>query len=706
MTNRKRHCISKRHQSLVQEHKERRMERDSQRAAALVVNEEAMDIDQTTELAPDGNEHQTLTEDTFRDVEIQTFEDPEEVPLSQFEEEDSDNEEGELQWTDMIEIAVGQINSEPEEAALAATDPLFRREEAEIAKIRPDNSAWYPFLNKEYLVGSLLIGYLHKLISRDMYHQIRIVFTLYHVRIPRWEADLMNPLVASHLEFVPEEAHGYNIFKLSQSSKWLKDFKSDLRVQMVESNTKHFYLFEPVQLESYKIVIPIFFYTENGALFTKCYKPTIKTNPDHSAVEIHLATNPTEIPYDDITLQTLSVKKLSVIYQDIKLKNGLKLSECCGNNLIIENSSEISLPNPWRKKSAGKILRNVPITLYCDDTSGNKSKKWNKHISYYFTLSGLPPKISNQQFNCHFLCTSNIVGALELGEMVVEQLNDMAINGFEAYDCTIDEEVHVMTSLMCFTADSPMHAEITNTHVPGNSLNSCRYCTLSSPTLADRKKIPYVGKFVQKNSHGSNCPNNLRTMEQTIENSKKLWTFAKKPLTNLEKLNTESAKLAFRDQMNLKFCKQLFEFESKKIATLEEDGELPPEMDQPIPQTLVDLEEKEPDRMFNRFLDLRGFDMVKDTPVEALHVILLGAVKYLFQDFMKGLDEDQEKELLALWYSFNTNSLNIPSIRPTSLSLFFDLARLVFLQQKNLKVTMVFFEMLQSTPTVTVLAKI
>jgi hypothetical protein len=85
-------------------------------------------------------------------------------------------------------------------------------------------------------------------------------------------------------------------------------------------------------------------------------------------------------------------------------------------------SSTIVLPNPWRQKSAGKVLRNVPINLYCDDTSGNKSKKWNKHISYYFTLSGLPPKISNQQFNCHFLCTSNIAGALELGEMVVEQL--------------------------------------------------------------------------------------------------------------------------------------------------------------------------------------------------------------------------------------------------------------------------------------------
>ncbi|KAI9630889.1 hypothetical protein KEM48_013506 [Puccinia striiformis f. sp. tritici PST-130] len=58
--------------------------------------------------------------------------------------------------------------------------------------------------------------------------------------------------------------------------------------------------------------------------------------------------------------------------------------------------------------------------------------------------------------------------------MVVEQLNDMANNGFIAYDSTIGKELHVMTSSLCFLADSPMHAEITNTHVPGYALNSCR----------------------------------------------------------------------------------------------------------------------------------------------------------------------------------------------------------------------------------------
>jgi hypothetical protein len=80
----------------------------------------------------------------------------------------------------------------------------------------------------------------------------------------------------------------------------------------------------------------------------------------------------------------------------------------------------------------------------------------------------------------------------------------MTINGFKEYDCTINQEVHVMTSTWCFLEDSPKHAEITNTHVPGNSLNSCWYCDLSCKKLEDRKKKPYISKFTQKNLHGSN----------------------------------------------------------------------------------------------------------------------------------------------------------------------------------------------------------
>jgi hypothetical protein len=38
----------------------------------------------------------------------------------------------------------------------------------------------------------------------------------------------MNPLVSPHLDHIPQQAHGKDIYKLSQSEKWLKDLAPDL----------------------------------------------------------------------------------------------------------------------------------------------------------------------------------------------------------------------------------------------------------------------------------------------------------------------------------------------------------------------------------------------------------------------------------------------------------------------------------------------
>jgi hypothetical protein len=92
------------------------------------------------------------------------------------------------------------------------------------------------------------------------------------------------------------------------------------------------------------------------------------------------------------------------------------------SNGITDRDAIIPIPNPWRQKAKGRVNWNVPITLYADDTSGNVSKQFNKHISFFFTLSGLPPYLSNQEYNCHFLSTSNVATVLEISEQIVQDL--------------------------------------------------------------------------------------------------------------------------------------------------------------------------------------------------------------------------------------------------------------------------------------------
>ncbi|OAV90013.1 hypothetical protein PTTG_09937, partial [Puccinia triticina 1-1 BBBD Race 1] len=304
----------------------------------------------------------------------------------------------------------------------------------------------------------------------------------------------------------------------------------------------------------------------------------------------------------------------------------------------------ISLPNEWREKSGNRIIRHVPIALYCDDTSGNQSKKWNKHISYYFTLAGLPPKVSNQQYNCHFLSKSNTAGPLELADQIVDELNDMTTNGCVAFDCKLQQEVFVTTVVLCFLGDSPMHAEITNTPLPGASLNPCRICHLGVEKRADKSGEDYIYQFLGMDSLGNRDVVDYRDWNETIERSHKMWETALKK--SKDAYRTESKSLGVQDVINKAFVDILKDRNRKDEV-----------------EKIMALAEHQHHKLFNPFLQLLGFDGCHDTPVEVLHVVLLGIIKYIAIDFLSNtIKPRQVNDLLGAWQSFITNSLDLPAI--------------------------------------------
>ena len=78
--------------------------------------------------------------------------------------------------------------------------------------------------------------------------------------------------------------------------------------------------------------------------------------------------------------------------------------------------------NRWRAIANGSRVHAFPIWLYCDDTSGNSSKKWNKHNSFLFTPAGLSHEYMHYEYNVHFLSTSNLAPPLEMAEAIVSLL--------------------------------------------------------------------------------------------------------------------------------------------------------------------------------------------------------------------------------------------------------------------------------------------
>ena len=65
---------------------------------------------------------------------------------------------------------------------------------------------------------------------------------------------------------------------------------------------------------------------------------------------------------------------------------------------------EFSAPHRLKAVSADKPVIMLPLILYSDDTSGNRSKRWNKFDSWCFKLAGLP---NSENQKLHNIATSS-----------------------------------------------------------------------------------------------------------------------------------------------------------------------------------------------------------------------------------------------------------------------------------------------------------
>ncbi|KAG1740436.1 uncharacterized protein EDB91DRAFT_1282289 [Suillus paluster] len=109
------------------------------------------------------------------------------------------------------------------------------------------------------------------------------------------------------------------------------------------------------------------------------------------------------------------------------------LSDFCDPTGYIKPWAE-PLTNPWRLKANGHRVVAYPVLLYCDDTSGNQSKKWNEHNTFLMNAAGLPREHMQWEHNLSFICTSNIAPPLEMLEGIVEQIESCQETGKDVTD--------------------------------------------------------------------------------------------------------------------------------------------------------------------------------------------------------------------------------------------------------------------------------
>ncbi|KAI8452471.1 hypothetical protein BY996DRAFT_8515030 [Phakopsora pachyrhizi] len=495
------------------------------------------------------------------------------------------------------------------------------------------------------MIGCILAGCTRSLMSCKTYDHIRLVLRLCNVDLPSWrtvqsaKAKLQKYTYCrvqkcvrawqstgfKFVEFYPELSNGKNIYKLSQSEKWLHQFPRNLRAKMISVGGKQFYIYEPVQLIDGNVVVPVFFYTKGGKVYAKACKLNVSIDSSED-VNISICWN-----LDFFSPDTTEIFGEDFLrpYNEILFSDRILLATKCRNILHAD----------------GKMIRHISLNFYSDDTSGNVSKQWNKHISIFMSLAGLPPKLSNQEFNTLFVATSNIATALELAAPVCDELNNLSLSGFTAFDYSLQEHVLVLPVVLLFMADSPMHAEIISTMQPNVSLQPCRICNLKAENKKEKATGTYFYNFIGCKPNGYNVQQDLRCWTAAKNSAYNTWELFQQGAPK-NQIHLSITKLGVKDMLNQTVMKVIQEYQDTRLVF-----------------NIKKLHEERTQQLFNPFFELKGFDGHKDTPVEVLHVVLLGILKYLYRDLIGGLSANKKEELIARLQTFDTNNLNIQPIK-------------------------------------------
>jgi hypothetical protein len=253
---------------------------------------------------------------------------------------------------------------------------------------------------------------------------------------------MANPKVRPHLKFYPEDSKN-KLSEAHQARRWLHEIADEDLTPMARLGKQDYYVHEPAMLRNNSCCVPVRWFTVGEVLFAKCWKMEAVSSDVGEAWRV-IKCDDYLVPYTEF------LKTFPELCEDADSLYGLphpsrllgkldvlamKLFSCSNvfpdvvdsstNTKSIWTYTNPVLGNRWRALAKGHRTLAFPIWMYCDDTSGNLSKKWNEHNSFLFTAAGLPRTESQKEFNIHFLSTSNIAPPLEMLDGIVEQLESV-----------------------------------------------------------------------------------------------------------------------------------------------------------------------------------------------------------------------------------------------------------------------------------------
>ncbi|KAG8746310.1 hypothetical protein FRC11_012758, partial [Ceratobasidium sp. 423] len=468
--------------------------------------------------------------------------------------------------------------------------------------------------------------------------------------------EMANPLVRKKMVFYPQD-DGPSLKQAANGERWRSEVSASLATPMVRKKLPHghhqdYFIHEPflatlpehgTSSPAPFAFIPIRYFERQGQLFARAH-PLIPYNNGY----LIDGDSHVELPIDSFLLPLPELRLKHADY-------GFPVPDVIFGVYSAEHPDEIyewkhPIENPWRARANGREVRSLPLWLYCDDTSGNLSLKWNKHNSFLFTLAGLPREESQLPYNVQFLATSNIASPLEMLDEIAKELNEALSEGVVAYDCETEEDVLVIPWVYAIQGDNPMQSELCS-HIGMTGKFFCRVCKVRGKDKdranTQASEIERIREFMTMHSprHVSDTRSSLTTQESIAL----CGTFSS--------VEAECRKTGVKDKYLsafLEIMKDGYNAQGARSSKASQDF-------------LQSMRKQLPAQIINPALLIPELDVNQDTPVEILHVILLGITKYFWRDAVSRQSQNGKEALRARIDSLDVSGLHLYTLRGTTL---------------------------------------
>ncbi|KII84492.1 hypothetical protein PLICRDRAFT_179320 [Plicaturopsis crispa FD-325 SS-3] len=254
------------------------------------------------------------------------------------------------------------------------------------------------------------------------------------------------------------------------------------------------------------------------------------------------------------------------------------------------------MPNRLRELAEGEDLVVVMLPIWCDDVSGNRSKQYNKHINMYMSNSNLPGRL----------------------------LQSTHSNPIRCYNAATHRKCRAILRCPDLPADNPQQSEEAS-HMGGNANCKCRKCKQGGPHAVVESDEGY---------HQLHYPGDSRTAAETKVELEAQIHLAKhgveKPILDRQTATGTKDKIV----------QHWIDILLSKSRTLKADQ--PGRSSESIAEELQQWLDDQPGEKLNPLLLVEGLDVAQDTPVEILHTVLLGIIKYAWHGLHTSWKEKEQ----------------------------------------------------------------